>query len=167
MKRYLTFWHLVIITVFFSCNFLFSQTRIAILPFQNMDGNLKLNIVSYKLQDSLLKALIALDPGEANYHIVPPDSIEMILAEMNLDPTNPQYPTDIWKAVKKMNATKVVTGNFNIQAERFLINAYIYDVATKLPDLDFAARDIFKSEEKVLDAVKIIVNRVKPGLIKQ
>ena len=167
MKRYFTFWHLVVITVLLSCNMLFSQTRIAILPFQNMDGNQKLNIISYHLQDSLLKALKALDPGEASYHIVPPDSIEMILSEMNLDPINPQYPTDMWKAVKNVNVSKVVTGNFNIQANRFLINAYIYDVVTKLPDIDYQARDIFKSEERVLEAVKIIVNRLKPGLIKQ
>lgn len=143
-----------------------AQVRITVLPFQNMDGELKLNLISYKLQDSLLKALKELDPDSKNFYLVPPDSVEQILSEMNLDPTNPQYPSDIWKAVERLHAQLVVSGNFNIQANRFLINGYVYDVNTKLPNLDYQARDIFKSEAKVLEAVKIIVLNIKPALIK-
>lgn len=144
-----------------------SQVRIAVLPFQNMDGNLKFNIHSYKLQDSVFKALEALDPEHKHYVLVPLSEIEEKLSEMNLDPTNPQYPSDMWKAVTLLNAQFVVTGNFNYQAERFLINAYIYDSDTKLPNLAHQARDIFKSEEEILSAVRIIIKRIKPGLVKE
>jgi TolB-like protein len=142
-----------------------AQTRIAVLPFQNMDGLLDYNIYSYKLQDSLFKALKALDPDEKYYTLVPLEDIEIVLSEMNLDPTNPQYPTDMWKAVESLGVQKVVTGNFNVQAQRFLINAYVYDVETKLPYLSHQARDIFKKEKDILKSVRIIVKRLKPLLI--
>lgn len=143
-----------------------TQEKIAVLPFQNMDGELTLNIHSYKLQDSVFKALQALDPNEEHYQLVPLGEIEMLLSEMNLDPTNPQYQTDMWKAVEMLGVTRVVTGNFNVRAERFLINAYVYDVDTKLPNLEFQARDIFLPEEKILKSVQVIVKRLKPALIK-
>ena len=146
--------------------FALSQTRIVVLPFQNMDGNLKLNIYSYKLQDSLYKALQQLDPDGKNYQLVPLDSVEVLLSEMNLDPMNPQYPTDMWKAVKKLNVQKVVSGNFNLQAERFLINGYVIDVETKLIDKTNQARDIFKKEERILDAISTIIKRISPAIIK-
>ena len=157
---------IVIFIIFFSSN-VFNQVRIAVLPFQNMDGKLTLNIYSYKLQDSITKVLLEKDQGEKYYHVVPLDSIESILSELNLDPTNPQYPSDVWKAVKRVNVKYVISGNFNIQAERFLINAYIYEVETKLPDLDHQARDIFKSEERIFEAVKIIIKNILPALIPQ
>ena len=33
-----------------------------------------------------------------------------------------------------LNANKVVTGNFNFEAGKFLVNAYIYDVRMKMPN---------------------------------
>jgi TolB-like protein len=143
-----------------------SQTRIVVLPFANMDGNIKLNIYSYKLQDSLFKALQQFDPDGKNFQLVPLDSVEIILADLNLDPNNPQYQTDMWKAVKLLKVQKVVSGNFNLQAERFLINGYIIDVETKLYDKANQARDIFKKEERILEAVPTIIKRISPALIK-
>ena len=142
-----------------------AQTRIAVLPFQNMDGKLERNIWCYKLQDSLTNALKAKDPDCKYFKIVPSDSIEQILAGMNLDPNNPQYLSDMWKAVKILNIEKVISGNFNIQADRYLINAYIYEVRTRMAVPDYQARDIFKSEENIMESIPMIVKRIIKGLI--
>lgn len=152
--------------VVFISSLAISQTRIVVLPFANMDGNIKLNIYSYKLQDSLFKALQQVDPDGKNFQLVPLDSVEIVLADLNLDPNNPQYQTDLWKAVKLLKVQKVVSGNFNLQAERFLINGYIIDVETKLYDKANQARDIFKKEERILEAVPTIIKRISPALIK-
>ncbi len=144
--------------------FSISKTRIVVLPFQNMDGNLELNIVSYQLSDSLNLKLLEDEDLTQNVEIVPLDSVEMIMADLNLDPTNPQYPSDMWKAISLLNVSKVVTGNFNVQAQRFLINAYIYDVETKLPDPNYQVRDIFKKKEKILESIDIISRKIKDGL---
>lgn len=143
-----------------------AQTRIAVLPFQNQEGKIDLNIWSYNLQDSLQKALLALDTQQEHYQLVPADSIEDLLAELNLDPTNPQYPSDMWKAVASLNVEKVVSGNFYIRAGKLLINAYVYDVRTKLPDTKHQAKNIFKDIEDGLSAIEIIVAKLKPLLIK-
>ena len=91
----------------------FSQTRVAVLPFQNMDGQIDYNILCYDLQEALTEALIEADDTGESYYIVPADSVEIILAELNLDPSNPQYKSDMWKAVELLNIKKVVVGNFN------------------------------------------------------
>jgi len=153
-------WLLLLLALLIS-NDCFSQAkRIAFLPFQNMDGNQVLNIYCYQLQDSLSKAFKEADPEEKYYIIVPSDSVDMLLAEMNLDPNNPQYATDMWKAAKLLYVDLVITGNFNMQAKRLLINAYVYDVNTKLPNPDYQARDLFKKEEQVLSAVPMILRQL-------
>ena len=81
-KIFITFLVALLISTFAK-----SQTRYAVLPFQNMEGKIDLNIWSYKLQDSLQKALMKLDPENKFMQIVPADSIEDALAEINLDPT--------------------------------------------------------------------------------
>ncbi len=160
MKRTIFF-----VVFFFVCFYsLFSQIRVAVLPFQNMDGDLSLNVLSYQLQDSVANLLREMDPEQKHYVIIPSDSIDFLVSQFNLDPTNPQYPTDMWKAVKMLNADAVVSGTFNRKAERVLINAYIYDVRTKLAYPDHQARDIFKPEDKVMEAVPIIVRKLLPGL---
>lgn len=161
MKKFLLFFVVILLYSFQ----LSAQTKIAVLPFQNMDGNLKFNVYAYQLQDSIFKSLLDLDSESKHYELVPLEEIEGVLSELNLDPTNPQYPTDLWKAVSMLNVQKVVSGNFNYRAERFLINAYIYDVDTKLADMQHQARDIFRSEEEILSAVRIIIKRISPGLI--
>lgn len=157
----------ILLFLFFciAVNFSYSQHRIAVLPFKNMDGKLNYNIWCYKLQDSLEKKLIAEDPDNYNYIVVPADSIEIILADLNLDPTNPQYESDMWKAVKQLNIDRVVSGNFYIQRNRLIINAFVYDVDLKIPHPDYQAKNIFKSEDKVLSAVPIISQKLRMAII--
>jgi hypothetical protein len=144
---------------------LFPQMRIAVLPFQNMDGAIAMNVWSYKFQDSVAKLARELDPDGKYFVIIPSDSVDDILTQMNLDPTNPQYPSDMWKAVKTLNANKVISGNFNIKNQRFLICAYLYDVRTKMANPMHQAKDIFKKEENVMEACPMIIESIKPLLI--
>lgn len=160
MKKYLIF-----VVFIVSLTSSFAQHRIAVLPFKNMDGNMDYNIWCYELQDSLEKKLIADDPESLNYVVVPADSIEMLLAELNLDPTNPQYETDMWQAVKDLNISRVVSGNFYIQSGRLIINAYVYDVEKKIPHPDYQAKNIFKSPDRVLSAVPIISKKLRMAII--
>lgn len=143
----------------------FSQIRVAVLPFQNMDGDLSLNVLSYKLQDSIANFLQTIDPEKKKFTIISSDSIDFFVSQYNLDPLNPQYPTDIWKVVKELKVNAVISGTFNRRADRILINAYIYDVETKLPYPDHQARNIFKSEENVMEAVEIILKKLLPALV--
>jgi len=159
---------IILIIAFGYSQSLFSDPiRIAVLPFENMDGKIDANVWCYDLQDSVYKALKAADPNGEHYEIVSPDEIEDVLAELNLDPSNPQYKSDVWKAIKLLKVKKVVMGNFNIQADKFLINCYIYDAKMKLPDPDNKIRDIFKTEAEILSAVAEIVEALLPGLIKK
>ncbi|MFW6232965.1 MAG: hypothetical protein ACOC4D_02915, partial [Bacteroidota bacterium] len=135
MKKIIAFVIITMAVAFTAANA--QQLRIAVLPFDNSDGNMDYNIWSYKLQDSLYKELSIGDPDELNYRVVPIDSVEMVLAELNLDPDNPQYASDLWKAIEILGVDRVVTGNFKVKANRFLINAYVYYVATKMPHPKF------------------------------
>lgn len=157
---------LILLLFFISVLNLNSQIRIAFFPFQNKDGDMKFQHWCYDLQDSLYRVFLERDPEGQYYQIVPPDSVELLLTEMNMDPANPQYETDMWTAAKKLNARKVVTGNFNYQAERYLINAYIYDVRTKLAHPQFQARDIFKSEERIYESISEITEALLPFFMK-
>ncbi len=143
---------------------IFAQVRIAVLPFQNMDGKIEKNIICYELQDSIFKELKLADPESKFYYVVPADSVEDVLATLNLDPSNPQYTSDLWKAVKILNIKKVISGNFNIQGNKILLNGYIYDARMKLADPKNQVRDIFKDEDKVLEAVDLIVKSILPAI---
>jgi len=141
-----------------------AKTRITVLPFENMDGKLELNVHAYDLRDSLISALVAEDPNSEFYEIVDPEDVEDELAEMNLDPTNPQYKTDLWKVINKLKIKMVVMGNFNKSGDYLLINAYIYNPKMKLPLPDHQAKDIFKKEDEVLSAIEEIKVALLPGL---
>lgn len=154
---------LSLIIIFLNVNLL-SQTRIAVLPFQNMDGKIEKNIICYELQDSIFKELKLLDVESKFYYVVPADSVEDVLATLNLDPSNPQYTSDLWKAVKILNIKKVISGNFNIQGNKILLNAYIYDAKMKLADPKNQIRDIFKDEDKFLESVDLIVKSILPAI---
>jgi len=143
-----------------------SQIRIAVLPFQNMDGDMNLNLWCYELQDSLAKALLSEDPEERYYRIVPSDSVEALLTEFNIDPSNPQYQSDVWKTIKLLNVKKVVTGNFNVQYNNILINAYIYNVRTRVADPEFQAKDIFLEKPEFIKSISIMLPNIVPGLKK-
>lgn len=141
-----------------------AQTRLVILPFRNTDGLIDYNLWQYELADSLRTMLVEMDPNEQYYHIVDPDSVEMAIAEFNLDPTNAQYESDVWRAVELVQADKVIQGNFFLQGERVLINAYIYTVEYKMADQQHLAKDIVRSPTTYLSAVKLIAKKLFPGL---
>lgn len=144
----------------------FSQPiRIVVIPFQNMDGKMDHNILSYQLQDSVSSLLKLKDPNSQHYYLVPDDSVQLLLTELNVDPTNAQYPSDIWKVVKQLNVKYVVSGNFNLQDKNILINAYIYNSKTRLPSSQYQVRDIFLVDGHALEAVPTIVDGLLPALI--
>ncbi len=161
----------ILLTIFILVNMAYSQPsgqiRVAVLPFENADGRMEYNIWSYQLQDSIAKYLISKDPNEFNYRIVPIDSIEVLLAELNINPYNPQYASDMWKVVEKLNCQKVISGNFNIQHKKFLINAYIYIPELKLPDPRYQVKDIFKdiTDEDIYSAAELIGKRLRPAIL--
>ncbi|MGQ9818310.1 MAG: hypothetical protein ACUVQ1_00045 [Candidatus Kapaibacteriales bacterium] len=163
MKKVLLYSNLFVFTFF---HFSFCQIRIAVLPFQNMDGDLTLNVLSYRLQDSIANLLREKDPQARSYVIIPIDSIDILVSQFNLDPLNPQYPSDMWKAVKDLKADIVISGTFNRARNAILLNAYIYDVETKLPYPDYQARNIFKNEKNSMEAVHEIVKKLLPGILK-
>lgn len=144
----------------------YSQVRVAFLPFLNSTGKIELNKWCYQLQDSLQKYFSGLEIDSKEVQIVPYDSIEIILADMNLNPSNPQFASDMWKVVENLHVNYVINGNFIIQAERFLINTYIYDVSMKLPVTSHQARDIFIPLDKVLAAIRPIGKKLQGFFIK-
>jgi hypothetical protein len=85
----------LIIPIFFLCSIsVFSQTKIAILPFSNLDGNFDYNKYCYELQDSLTKAFIALDPENKYISIVPASKIDALLEELNITANSPSFDSD-------------------------------------------------------------------------
>jgi hypothetical protein len=151
----------ILILSIFSIKSLTSKDRIAVLPFSNSDGKLEYQIHCYDLQDSLFKILETIESDK--FELVPVLEVESVIAELNIDPSNPQYQSDVWKACKILKANKVVTGTFNFEAGKFLLNAYIYDVRMKLPNPKYQAKDIFKDPENILGAVNEIFDNLKPA----
>lgn len=163
MKRLLTLVLVVIITGFAVIT-AEAQVRVAVLPFRNMDHDVQYNLWCIELADSLRNALIAADPSSTTYRIVPADSVEMAIAELNLDPNNPQYESDMWKAVRGLGVNKAVQGNFQLRGERVLINCYVYDMESMLADQTNQAKDLYKLPTTYLEAIRPIVKRISPGL---
>lgn len=144
-----------------------AQPRVVVLPFRNMAHDIQYNAWNYKFADSLRSALLESDPSGGSYTIVPADSVELALADLNLDPDNPQYESDMWKAVRNLKAQKAVQGNFQLRGDRVLINCYIYDMESMLADETNQAKDIFKTPTTFLEAIRPIVKRIRPGLSPQ
>ena len=158
----------IVIGVLFFCSFnLFSQVRIAVLPFSNLDGNFDLNTWCYELQDSLTKALKAADPEEQKMVIIPAEKVIDALDNLNVDANSSSFDADKWQIVSDLQVDRIISGNFRIAANRFLINAYIYYPETRLLDPDYQAKDIFRREDKVLDAVPIIVRQLTKAFISE
>ena len=155
---------LVIISFIFSYVSLFSQDKVVVLPFINSDGKLEKQNICYELQDSLYKSLELLE--NKNFELIPIMDVETALADLNIDPSNPQYKSDMWKACKILNVNKVVTVNFNFEAGKFLVNAYIYDVRMKMPNPKYQAKDIFKTNEAYMSSIPEILDALKPALVK-
>lgn len=156
---------LIGLLAFSSYSFLQAQDRIAVLPFENLDGRLDLNVWSYNLQDSLAKELRKSDPNEYNFRVVPIDSVEIALAELNLDPNNPEYKSDMWRAIDALNVDRVVMGEFLFEDNRFIINASVMIVEYRMPDNRHMVRNIFKSEETIYESIPIIAKKLRQGVI--
>ncbi len=140
-----------------------AQVRIAVLPFRNMDGDLRYNQWCYRFADSVAVLLARADTAGRVYRVIPRDSLELLLGELNLDPTTPQYDSDIWKAAQLLQAEKVVTGNFNLLPGKILVNAYLYDVRTKRAE--GSARNLYRAEERADELSRLIVDRLLPQLL--
>ncbi len=153
--------YIITLLIFITVSFAYSKDRIVVLPFSNLDGKLDYQIYCYDLQDSLYKMLENWEQDA--FELVSIEEIESVVAELNIDPSNPQYQSDVWKACKLLKANKVITGNFNYEAGKFLINAYIYDVRMKLPNPKYQAKDIFKGEEEILGAIQEIYDALIPA----
>jgi TolB-like protein len=142
-----------------------AQKRVAVLPFRNMDGLIDYNAWALELQDSLFKAITAVDPAPKAFVLIPIDSMEAAVAELNLDPTNPQYESDLWKAMKGLGASHVVQGNFFLQGQRVLMNCYVYDIETKMPHPTFQAKGIVKSPTTYMEAIAPMTKKIYPALV--
>ncbi len=142
----------------------FSQPRVAVLPIKNSDGNFALNVYCYKIADSLRAALTLSELNGKQFTVVSEDSVAAVLAELNLDPNNAQYESDLWKSIAKLNCQYAITGTFNVNGGRMLLNVYCYNVASKMADQTNAAKNIFKAPEKILDMIPIIRDRLIPAL---
>jgi TolB-like protein len=156
----------VIICILLFCSFsLFSQTKIAILPFSNLDGSFELNKYCYELQDSLTKAFEEIDPEHKYITVVSLDEVNEALSNNNVDANSPSFDSDKWKVIADLKVDRVISGTFRITAKRFLINSYIYYPDTQLSDPDYQAKDIFKKEEKILEAIPMIVKQLGKAFV--
>lgn len=156
---------LCILTFLFCLTFIdsFSQTTIAVLPFRNMDGNIKLDAYSSKLSDSLYKEIEKI-AGELGIKLISNEQVEKAIASLKEGETHPNYEATMWKAAEMLGTNKVVSGTFNMQNDRLLVNAYIYDSVLRLQDSQNKAINLFKSPESVMEVIPIIVRKLKPGL---
>lgn len=160
--RVLTVYALVIVLASVAA---IAQTRVVVLPFRNMDGEIRYNVWSQQLSDSLTKDLLAADPVQSKFVVIPHDSVEMAISELNLDPTNPQYQSDVWKAVKGLGAVMVVQGNFFLRGDRVLMNAYVYDMSTRMSHSTCFAKDIYKTPTTYMEAVPFMAKKLYPALL--
>lgn len=144
----------------------YSQERIAVLPFRNMDGLISLTPLCTKLADTVAAELIKADPQKKFIYVVPSDSVNEVLASLNLDPQNPQYDSDMWKAVAQLKINRVVSGLFNVQGDKLLVNAYVYEVATKLPDPTNQAKNLFKPKDQIMEIIPKLMKKIIPAFIR-
>lgn len=143
---------------------LIGQVRVAVLPIKNLDGNMQLLTYSYSIADSL-RALLSAHPEHGKqFSMIPADTMEQALAEFNLDPTSPQFESDLWRGIAKLNCKYAITGSFEITGGRMVLNLYVYDVATKLADQTHAARNLFKAPDKIFEVLPIAVKKLVPAL---
>jgi hypothetical protein len=156
--------YVVLIFLFFSVA-IFSQIKIAVLPFSNLDGNIDYNKYCYDIQDSLTKAFQVLDPEKRHIEIVSLDEVNNAMIDLNLDANTPNFDGEKWKVLEILKCDRVISGTFRIVGERFLINSYIYYSETKISDQTYQAKDIFKKEDKIMDAVPLIVKKLSKAFI--
>ncbi len=135
-----------------------AQVRIAVLPFQNLHGLVDYNELCYTLADSLAKAL----QQEQNQHfvVIHPDTVDLAVLEVNLNPDNPQFLSDRWIVAAKLGADKVITGTLNVRYGKVFVNVYVYDMKTK--KAEFQLRNLYRSQKQYL----ALVGRIVPKLVK-
>ncbi len=173
MKNRNTFYRLPVVAALFLMLFsgawhsLSAQTRIAVLPFRNTHGGMEYNERSYQLADTINAVLTEISRTDGSFTIVPSDSVQEIVSTLNLDPTNPQYESDVWRAVEALNVERVVTGTFNIKYGKIIINASVYDVVTKLADPSHEAKSVYKAYEKTFEAIPAIIKAILPAVNKK
>lgn len=143
---------------------LVGQVRVAVLPIKNLDGNMQLLTYSYAIADSLRVLLSAHPEHGKQFSVLPADTMEQALAEFNLDPSSPQFESDLWRGIAKLNCKYAITGSFEITGGRMVLNLYVYDVATKLADQTHAARNLFKAPDKIFEVLPIAVKKLVPAL---
>lgn len=155
---------LVLSFVFFS-SFLqsFAQTTIAVLPFRNMDGNINLDMYSSKLSDSLYKEIEKIST-ELGIKLITNEQVEKAINSLKEGEAHPNYEATMWKAAELLGTNKVVSGTFNMQNDRLLVNAYIYDSKLRMQDPQNKAVNLFKAPAAVFEVIPIIVRKLKPGL---
>lgn len=144
-----------------------AQKRVVVLPFRNMDGEVAYNPWRYELADSLRSALLAVDPAQKAFMMVDQDSVELAISELNLDPNNAQFESDVWRAVKNLKADLVVQGNFFLRGERVLMNAYVYNVEFQIANQEHQAKNLYKTPTTYMEAVPIMTKKLYPALIAQ
>ncbi|GIV54441.1 MAG: hypothetical protein KatS3mg039_0959 [Candidatus Kapaibacterium sp.] len=143
---------------------LMAQVRVAVLPIKNLDGNMQLLTYSYAIADSLRALLMRHPDHGTKFVVIPADTMEQALAEFNLDPSSPQFESDLWRGIAKLNCQYAITGSFEITGGRMVLNLYAYDVATKLADQTNTARNLFKAPENIFDVLPAAVRKLVPAL---
>lgn len=144
-----------------------AQVRVAVLPFLNTEGSMDYNERSYQLADTINAVLTEISRTDGSFVVVPPDSVQEIISTLNLDPTNPQYESDVWRAVETLNVDRVVSGAFNVKYGKIIINANVFDVKTKLADQVHAAKSIYKAYDKTFEAIPAIIKAILPAVNKK
>lgn len=142
-----------------------AQKRVIVLPFRNMDGEVAYNPWRYELADSLRTALLGVDPAQKVFMMIDQDSVELAISELNLDPNNAQFESDVWRAVKNLKADLVVQGNFFLRGDRVLMNAYVYSVEFQVANQEHQAKNLYKTPTTYMEAVPIMTKKLYPALI--
>ena len=144
---------------------IYSQTKIAILPFSNLDGNADYNKYCYEIQDSLTKAFQKVDAENKFIDVLSLEEVDNAMIDLNLDANTPNFDGEKWKVLQILKCDRVISGTFRIVGERFVVNAYIYYPETKISDQTHQAKDIFKKEDKILEVIPVIVKRLSKAFI--
>ncbi len=144
---------------------LFSQIKIAILPFSNLDGNSDYNKYCYEIQDSLTKAFLEVDIEKKFIDVLSLEEVDNAMSDMNLDANAPNFDGQKWNVLEILKCDRVISGTFRVVGERFVINSYIYYPETRISDQTHQAKDIFKKEEKILEAIPVIVRKLSKAFI--
>lgn len=167
LVRRLAFCAITVVCATGAVSSLVAQTRIAVLPFRNTNGAAEYNERCYQLADSIASDLSKIAEETPTFLIVPSDSVMEILSTLNLDPVNPQYESDMWRAVEQLAVDAVVTGTFNVKYNKIFINASVYNVQNKLADNTNVARSVYKPLDKMFEAIPVIISKILPAVVKK